>query len=71
MYLIGPLVGAGIAVGCAWILRGHGGDPTSVAAGSGVLRRGHAATVPRHEHGIAHELDPHLHHSKDAGPDGS
>ena len=37
VYLIGPLVGAAIAVGCAWILRGRGGDPISRAAGSGKL----------------------------------
>ena len=37
VYLAGPLIGAAIAVGCAWILRGPGGDPTSRAAGSGVL----------------------------------
>jgi aquaporin Z len=71
VYVIGPLVGAGIAVGCAWILRGRGGDPTSVAAGSGELRRGQRAAVTRHEREIAHELHPHLHHSKDAGPDSS
>jgi aquaporin Z len=37
VYVIGPLAGAAIAVGCAWILRGRGGDPTSLAAGSGLL----------------------------------
>jgi aquaporin Z len=37
VYVVGPLVGAGIAVGCAWILRGRGGDPISYAAGSGAL----------------------------------
>jgi aquaporin Z len=40
VYLVGPLVGAGIAVGFAWILRGRGGDPISRAAGSGTLRSG-------------------------------
>ena len=39
VYVIGPLAGAAIAVGCAWILRGRGGDPTSIAAGSGGLRQ--------------------------------
>ena len=29
-----------IAVGCAYILRGRGGDPISAAAGSGVLDAG-------------------------------
>jgi aquaporin Z len=37
VYVVGPLVGAAIAVGCAWILRGRGGDPISQAAGSGAL----------------------------------
>lgn len=37
VYVVGPLVGAAIAVGCAWILRGRGGDPISIAAGSGAL----------------------------------
>jgi aquaporin Z len=37
VYVVGPLVGATIAVGCAWILRGPGGDPISRAAGSGKL----------------------------------
>src|SRR5436190_23681723 len=43
VYVAGPLIGVAIAVGCAWILRGRGGDPTSRAAGSGVL------TSLRHE----------------------
>jgi hypothetical protein len=38
VYAIGPLLGAAIAVGCAWILGGRGGDPISHAAGSGDLR---------------------------------
>jgi len=40
VYVIGPLAGAAIAVGCAWILRGRGGDPISHAAGAGVLTPG-------------------------------
>jgi len=40
VYVAGPLLGAAIAVGCAVILRGRGGDPISRAAGSGVLDRG-------------------------------
>jgi aquaporin Z len=50
VYLLGPLAGAAIAVGCAWILRGRGGDPISHAAGSGVLtpgRREAATTLSR------------------------
>ncbi len=37
VYVLGPLAGALIAVGCAHILRGPGGDPISQAAGSGRL----------------------------------
>jgi aquaporin Z len=37
VYIAGPLIGAAIAVGCAMILRGRGGDPISHAAGSGAL----------------------------------
>jgi aquaporin Z len=35
VYLLGPLAGAIIAVACAVILRGPGGDPTARAAASG------------------------------------
>ena len=37
VYVVGPLAGALIAVGCAIILRGRGGDPIAHAAGSGKL----------------------------------
>jgi len=37
VYVAGPLLGAGIAVGCAWILRGRGGDAAAHAAASGRL----------------------------------
>jgi len=40
VYVVGPLAGAMIAVGFAFILRGRGGDPISRAAGSGVLSPG-------------------------------
>jgi aquaporin Z len=40
VYVVGPLAGAVIAVGCAVILRGRGGDPIAYAAGSGVLSGG-------------------------------
>ncbi len=43
VYIAGPLLGAAIAVGCAVILRGRGGDPISHAAGSGVLDPGDLA----------------------------
>jgi aquaporin Z len=38
VYVLGPLAGALIAVGCAIILRGRGGDPAAKAAGSGTLK---------------------------------
>ncbi len=40
VYVLGPIAGAMIAVGFAYILRGRGGDPISLAAGSGVLTPG-------------------------------
>jgi aquaporin Z len=36
-YVAGPLLGAVIAVGCAWVLRGPGGDAAARAAASGTL----------------------------------
>jgi aquaporin Z len=43
VYIAGPLAGALIAVGCAMVLRGRGGDVISRAAGSGVLDQGAVA----------------------------
>ena len=43
-YVAGPLLGAGIAIGCAWILRGAGGDQAARAAASGRLEE----LLPRH-----------------------
>jgi aquaporin Z len=40
VYVAGPLAGAMIAVGIAYVLRGGGGDPISYAAGSGALHEG-------------------------------
>ena len=40
VYLVGPVTGALIAVGFAFVLRGRGGDVISRAAGSGVLDEG-------------------------------
>jgi hypothetical protein len=37
VYVAGPLAGGLIAVGCAFILRGAGGNPISYVAGSGSL----------------------------------
>jgi aquaporin Z len=53
VYVAGPLIGAAIAVGCAWILRGPGGDPISRAAGSGKLSAGDAAEAARAAHEAA------------------
>jgi aquaporin Z len=39
VYLAGPLAGAAIAVGIAWILRGPGGDVGGLAAARGTLSR--------------------------------
>jgi aquaporin Z len=40
VYVAGPIAGALIAVGCAYVLRGRGGTAISRAAGSGVLEPG-------------------------------
>jgi aquaporin Z len=53
VYVVGPLVGAAIAVGCAVILRGRGGDPISHAAGAGVLTPGRAEEKAK----LAQEID--------------
>ena len=37
VYLVGPLVGALLAVSFAYLLRGPGGDPGGVRAGQGIL----------------------------------
>jgi len=45
VYLLGPLAGAVIAVGCAYILRGGGGDPMAYLAGSGSLEAAELANL--------------------------
>jgi aquaporin Z len=47
VYVAGPLAGALIAVGCAFVLRGSGGDAISYAAGSGALDEGSLAARQR------------------------
>lgn len=47
VYVVGPIAGAMIAVGCAFVLRGSGGDAISRAAGSGVLTPGFEAEKAR------------------------
>jgi aquaporin Z len=37
VYVLGPIAGACVAVGCAYVLRGGGADPLEYAAGSGTL----------------------------------
>jgi aquaporin Z len=39
LYIVGPLAGALIAVGFAWILRGPGGDIGGITAARGTLDR--------------------------------
>ena len=43
VYLVGPLVGALLAVGCAWVLRGPGGDVAARRAAQGAV----VAAAPR------------------------
>jgi aquaporin Z len=54
VYAVGPIAGALIAVGCAHILRGGGGDPISYAAGSGVLDKGALVAKQRLSQEIEH-----------------
>jgi aquaporin Z len=35
VYVVGPLLGAAVAVGFAWVLRGRGGDRSAIAAAQG------------------------------------
>jgi aquaporin Z len=51
VYVLGPMAGALIAVGCAYVLRGGGGNPISYAAGSGRLDL--PALRERHQQGGA------------------
>ena len=53
MYVVGPITGALIAVGFAYVLRGRGGDVISRAAGSGVLDKGTLAAKAR----LSQEID--------------
>jgi aquaporin Z len=47
LYWVGPAVGAVIAVGMAWLLRGPGGDPGGVAAARGRLPTSDRRQTPR------------------------
>jgi aquaporin Z len=52
VYIVGPLAGALIAVGCALVLRGRGGDVIAQAAGSGVLDQGALTAKAKMAQGI-------------------
>jgi aquaporin Z len=59
VYVVGPIAGALIAVGCAVVLRGRGGSPISRAAGSGVLDAGSLSARQRLARKIERgEVDP-------------
>jgi aquaporin Z len=47
VYVLGPLTGALIAVGGAYILRGGAADPVAYAAGSGVLEKARSSAAER------------------------
>jgi aquaporin Z len=53
VYVLGPIAGALIAVGCAYVLRGAGGDAISYAAGSGALDEGRLVAKER----LSREID--------------
>jgi aquaporin Z len=53
VYVAGPLLGAVIALGCAWILRGRGGDQAARAAASGRLDE----FMPSHLVSVKHTPD--------------
>ena len=54
VYLVGPVVGALIAVGFAYVLRGRGGDVASRAAGSGRLDDGTQAAKAQ----LSQDIEP-------------
>jgi len=53
VYVAGPLAGALLAVGCAYVLRGRGGGIIGRAAGSGVLGPGELERTKK----LAYEID--------------
>ena len=65
LYLIGPVVGALLAVGCAVVLRGRGGSAISRAAGSGALDAGSLREAQQ----MADETDEREIDSPDAAPE--
>jgi aquaporin Z len=65
LYLVGPVVGALLAVGCAVVLRGRGGSAISRAAGSGALDPGSL----RERQKMAREIDEREVDPPDAAPE--
>ncbi len=61
VYVVGPLIGMTIAVGCAWTLRGRGGDPTSIAAGSGRLGAEARDAATRLAHDVEDRIESRRH----------
>jgi aquaporin Z len=53
VYVLGPIAGALIAVGCAYVLRGGGGDPMAYAAGSGNLDPGELQRIASELHRLS------------------
>ena len=57
VYVVGPLAGALVAVGCAFVLRGKGGDVTARAAGSGRLHERRLAREQRRSERRSRDTD--------------
>jgi Major intrinsic protein len=71
VYLVGPVIGALIAVGFAQVLRGRGGDVISRAAGSGVLDEGALTAKAKLSKDIEHgKVVPQGIADTDTQPDG-
>jgi aquaporin Z len=68
VYLLGPVAGALIAVGCAYILRGGGGDPMAYAAGSGSLDPGELQRIANELHRLSHAHGPIHEHPSEPEP---
>jgi aquaporin Z len=65
-YLVGPLIGGGIAVGFAFVLRGRGGSDFGQRAAQGTLGTG---WVPRRKQGAPESGGPQADGPQAAGPD--
>jgi aquaporin Z len=71
VYVVGPLTGALIAVGFAYVLRGRGGDPISYAAASGRLDPGAHEAGPRLSEAIESGAAPPASGREEAPPAGA